>query len=92
VLTALLNVQVKYCSHQQCTNLVSQVRPGDYILKGGAQYTCGSSVQNLLHVIFLLPKILGFLLEFWKICRPSGSNWQTIIIIIIVVIIIIMLC
>ena len=58
VLTALLNVQVKYYSHQRCTNLVSQVRPGDYIFKGGAKYTWWSSVQNLLHVIFLLPTIL----------------------------------
>jgi hypothetical protein len=29
---------------------------------------CGSSVQNLLHVTILAPRILMCHLDFWKIC------------------------
>jgi hypothetical protein len=29
---------------------------------------CGSSVWNFLHVNFLAPMILGFLIHFWKMC------------------------
>jgi hypothetical protein len=31
---------------------------------------CGSSVWRLLHVTLLRPRILGWLLDFWKICEP----------------------
>jgi len=31
---------------------------------------CGSSVQNLLHVTFLILKILWWFPNFWKICAP----------------------
>ena len=31
---------------------------------------CGSSVRKLLHVSLLAHRILMWLLEFWKMCKP----------------------
>ena len=31
---------------------------------------CGASVWNLFHVTFLMPRILRWLLDFWKIYAP----------------------
>jgi len=35
---------------------------------------CGSLVWNLLHVTLLEPKILRWLLDFWKICGLLVSS------------------
>ena len=35
---------------------------------------CGPSVWNLLHVTSLVPIILRFVLDFWKICAPLYDN------------------
>jgi hypothetical protein len=35
--------------------------------------TCASSVWNLLFVIFLAPRILMWLIHFWKICASLAS-------------------
>jgi len=32
-------------------------------------YICGSSVWNLLYVIYLASRILRLLLDFWKSCE-----------------------
>ena len=35
-----------------------------------APIICGFSALNSLHVTLLAPRILRWLLEFWKICAP----------------------
>ena len=35
-----------------------------------APNVCGSSVRKLLHVTLLMPRILRWLLDFWKISTP----------------------
>ena len=37
---------------------------------------CGPSLWNLHHITFLLPRILGWLLDFWKICAPLLYTWN----------------
>jgi len=37
-----------------------------------APKTCGSSVRNLFHVVILVPWILKWLLDVWKIWIPMG--------------------
>jgi hypothetical protein len=52
-----------------------QVRghPGDKILYV-ASNICGSSVRNIFHVTLLVPRILKWLLDFWKIYGPLEVN------------------
>jgi len=38
----------------------------------GATNVCGSSPWNMLNVSLLAPKILKWLLDFWKLCAPPG--------------------
>lgn len=40
---------------------------------------CGSSVCNLLHVTFLVPKSLRWLQHFWKICGPLLQDNNVIV-------------
>jgi hypothetical protein len=37
---------------------------------------CGPSVWNLLHITLLMPRILRWFLDFWKIC---GALQKTVI-------------
>ena len=39
-----------------------------------APNVCGSSVRNLLHVTLLTPRILRWLLDFWKICAAVSPR------------------
>ena len=59
--------QKNYPQTPRCTNSRRLVVRGDYILCGGT-YVCGSSVWILLHVALPEPKILRWLLDFWKMC------------------------
>jgi hypothetical protein len=47
-------------------------RPNDYILYGGPSYF-GSSVWNLLNVTLVMPRILRWFLDFWKVYAPLLS-------------------
>jgi hypothetical protein len=38
---------------------------------------CGSSIQNLLHVALLAPKIFRHLIDFWNICVPLPYRHTT---------------
>jgi len=50
---------------------------------------CGSSAWNLLHVMFLVSRIIKWLLNFWKICAPLMMLIIFFMIMIIIIIIII---
>ena len=39
---------------------------------------CGSSVWNFLHVTILAPRILRWLLDFWKICAPMLHTYSSL--------------
>jgi len=56
-------------SEQGCTNPTHQVAK---VIKlyTMAVNICASSERNLLHVTILVPKILRWLQDFWKICIP----------------------
>lgn len=49
------------------TQILAAKSPKFYIL---TPKICVSRVQRLLNVTLLRPRILGWLLDFWKICEP----------------------
>jgi hypothetical protein len=70
---------------QGCTNLERQVtRPTTFCTL--ASNICQSSVWNVLHVTFLVPRILRWLLDFWKRCGTlrltndfiSANIWRNV--------------
>jgi len=75
-----------YILRQRCIN---PGRPDDWATKFStvASNICGFWVHNLLHVTFLAPIILRWLLDFWKICRPLfraaesgfGPQWNNLL-------------
>ena len=63
-----IRVQINGLLFQGCTNPVRQVtRAPKYFTM--ARNICGSSVRNLLFITFLAPRILRYILDFYKICK-----------------------
>ena len=58
---------------QGCANLGCQV-PWSAKFCVAVPYICGSTVWNFLHVTHLTPRILWWLLEFWKICASLAKR------------------
>jgi hypothetical protein len=54
---------------QEYTNPGCQIAQATDVLMVATEI-CGSSVKNLLHATFLVPRILRWLLDVWKICAP----------------------
>jgi hypothetical protein len=57
---------------QVCANPGCQV-PWSAKFCVAVPYICGSAVWNFLHVTRLTPRILWWLLDFWKICAFQNS-------------------
>jgi hypothetical protein len=58
-----------YYTRQGCTNPGRPVAMATKFFKVMPDI-CGFSVWALFRVIFLAPRILRWLLDFWKICAP----------------------
>jgi len=58
---------------QVCTNSGRQV-PWSAKFCAAVPYICGSAVWNFLHIAHLTPRILWWLLDFWKICASLAKN------------------
>ena len=59
--------RIEYCSGQGCRNLVCHVSMGTTFCMV-VPNIYWSSVWNLLHVTILAPRMLWWLLDFWKTC------------------------
>ena len=66
------SAEVKIRRGQGCTNPGWQVARATE-LRTAAPGFCVSSVWKWLHVVHLAPRILVWLLDFWKICALSGA-------------------
>ena len=54
-----------------------QKAPGKRLFHKSLQ-NCGTSVWNLLHITLLTPKILKWLLDFWKTCQLLSCTFHTL--------------
>ena len=79
-ITVSLSVSFLSC-FQQCKNLFKQecTNPGCQITWKTKfcmvePNICGALVWNLFHVTVLAPRILRWLIDFWKICEPLSSR------------------
>jgi len=60
----VLHLKRRGCTHP--TSQIAQVTKFCMV----AHNICGTSVWNLFHVTLLAPRILKWILNFWKICGP----------------------
>jgi hypothetical protein len=79
IILATVLYSLRYCQHREVNK--KSIRTGGHSHFAVASKfcmvvpnICGSSVRNLLQVILLPPRILRWLLDFWKFCAPVHWN------------------
>ena len=75
---------VHHCTILQKALVQGYINPGHHVIPATKLCVvmpniCGSSVCNLLHLHFLVPKCLRWLQYFWKICGPLLQDHNIIV-------------